>query len=287
MKTGINELFGDSHFSDNVNLDIETPKSQKAVTNLPPGFQIKTIADIEKLEEYVAHRFATGIRLYRGHESKDYKLQSSITRLVKSENKDCSFQDVCRADRVGFDYFCNNVFKKEWLQHKLKTADESLFKMSIGRHLGLPCRLIDVTASLKIAIWFAVMNPRFFNKDGEVMLIVLDKNSVSGTNQSPFDAVGLSYAHEPFVTDFLDDLPLGEQRRFVQDGHFIWIDNSSLLNEEQTIKKSAFYVQRFTIPWQAKLLLATGLYRDVYSGFACQSEIEKIRNNIKKQIKEV
>ena len=61
--------------------------------------------------------------------------------------------------------------------------------MSIGRHLGLPCRLIDVTASLETAIWFAVMNPKFYNMDGEIKLIVLDNDKVASTSQSPFYSI--------------------------------------------------------------------------------------------------
>ena len=152
--------------------------------------------------------------------------------------------------------------------------------MSIGRHLGLPCSLIDVTASLETAIWFVVMNPQFYSVDGEVVLIVLDKNDISDTNQSPFNAAKLSYAHEPFMADSLNELPLGEQRRFVQCGHFIWVDNNSILNEEQVISNSAFLVEHFTIPWYAKLTLAIDLFRDVYSGCAYQSSIANIKRCI-------
>lgn len=162
----------------------------------------------------------------------------------------------------------------------VERSNETLFEMSIGRHLGLPCRLIDTTLSLETAIWFAVMNPRFYNIDGEVVLIVLDKNKISDTNQSPFKTTRLSYANEPFVADVLDDLPLGEQRRLVQDGRFIWVDDNSLLNEEQVISNSTFHIEHFTIPWQSKLPLAIELFKDVYSGCAYQSDIAKIKRNI-------
>lgn len=176
--------------------------------------------------------------------------------------------------------FLHEVFKKEWLRNKICNSDETLFAMSIGRHLGLPCRLIDVTASLETAIWFAVMNPKFYNVDGEVVLIVLDKNDVSSTNRSPFNASKVSYAHEPFMADYLNELPLGEQRKFVQSGHFMWVDNCSLLNEEQVISDHVFHIDRFTIPWQAKQSLAAELYRDVYRGCAYQSDIASIKRRI-------
>ena len=181
------------------------------------------------------------------------------------------------AELKGYNLFCSDVFKEEWLHKKSNKSNDTLFAMSIGRHLGLPCRLIDVTASLETAIWFVVMNPRFYNEDGEVVLIVLDKNDVSDTNISPFNANKLSYAHEPFMADSLNELPLGEQRRFFQYGHFIWVDDSSLLNEEQAISDYAYHIERFTIPRKAKLGLAIELYRDVYSGCAYQSDIAKIK----------
>ena len=257
-------------------LDIDTPSSQMAIMSLPDN-QIRTMSDIETLKKYVALKYTKGIRLYRGHESNSYKIESTIVRHVKGKNKDCSVQDVREAELKGYNLFCSYVFKEEWLHNKSNKSDDTLFAMSIGRHLGLPCRLIDVTASLEIAIWFTVMNPRLYNEDGEVVLIVLDKNDVSDTNLPPFNATKLSYAHEPFMADSLNELPLGEQRRFVQYGHFIWVDDSSLLNEEQAISDYVYHIERFTIPRKAKLGLAIELYRDVYSGCAYQSDIAKIK----------
>ena len=278
MDFDANDLFIESCPLESAVLDIDMPKPQRAITSSPN--QIKTMSDIKTLMENVAQNYAKGIKLYRGHESSEYKIESTIVRHVKRNNKDCSIHDILDAEKKGFNLFCNNVFKEVWLRNKLEKSDEFLFKMSIGRHLGLPCRLIDVTASLETAIWFAVMNPRFYNEDGEVVLIVLDKNDVLDTNQSPFKATKLSYAHEPFMADSLDELPLGEQRRFVQNGHFIWVNDKSLLNEEQVISDSAFHIERFTIPWYAKQSLAIELFRDVYSGCAYQPSIANIKQHI-------
>lgn len=260
--------------------DIDTPNPQMATTSLQHNFQIRTMSDIKTLKEFVALNYTKGIRLYRGHESCYYKIESTIVRHAKGKKKDCSVEDVLEAEKNGYNLFRRDVFKTEWLHNKPQKTDDTLFAMSIGRHLGLPCRLIDVTASLETAIWFAVMNPRFYNEDGEVVLIVLDKNDVSDTNISPFNAAKLSYTHEPFIADSLDELPLGEQRRFVQCGHFVWVDNGSLLKEELVISNSALHIERFTIPWYAKFPLAVELFRDVYSGCAYQSEITNIKQYI-------
>ena len=280
MDLDTNDLFMESYLREGTVLDIDMPKLQKAVTSVPNNFQIRTMSEIETLKKNVAHNYSKGIRLYRGHESRDYKIESTIVRHVKEKKKDCSIQDILDVETNSFNLFCHDVFKKEWLRNKLEQSDETLFKMSIGRHLGLPCRLIDVTASLETAIWFAVMNPQYYNLNGEVILIVLDKNKVVKTDFSPFNATRLSYFHEPFKVDNLNDLPLGEQRRFIQNGHFIWVDSNSLLNEEQVISNSAFYIFRFTIPWSAKLPLAIELYKDVYSGCTYQAAIDKIKKNL-------
>lgn len=274
------DLLIEPHPLEGIVLDIDTSCSQKAMTSLPDNFQIRTKSDIKMLQEYVAFNYTKGVSLYRGHESRDYKIESTIVRHVKGTKKECSIEDILEAEKKGYKMFCSDVFKAEWLHNKSNKSDYTLFAMSIGRHLGLPCRLIDVTASLETAIWFAVMNPQFYNEDGEVVLIVLDKNDVLGTNQSPFKVTKLSYAHEPFIADSLNELPLGEQRRFVQFGHFIWVDNDSLLNEEQVISNSAFHVGRFTIPWHAKLPLVIELFKDAYSGFSHQSAIANIKRHI-------
>ena len=278
MDTGANDLFNDPYPLEGMVLDIDTLMPQKAITSLLDDFQIRTMSDIRTLKEFVAVNYTKGIILYRGHESKDYKIESTIVRLLKHEKRGCCVRDVIDAERKGFDLFSRDVFKKEWLRNKIDNSDETLFKMSIGRHLGLPCRLIDVTASLETAIWFAVMNPQFYNKDGVIVLIVFDKERITSSSQSPFSVTKMSYAHEPFVADSLDELPLGEQRRFIQNGHFIWVDDGSLLNEEQVITDTAFHVEHFIIPWQAKLSLAIELYRDVYSGCAYQSDIARIKS---------
>ena len=277
MDLEINDLFKESYNVDEMNLDIDMPKTDMAITYLPDHFQIRSMSDIRTLQEFVAHNYAKGLKLYRGHESRDYKIESTIVRLISQKKRDCSIHEVRDAELKAYDLFCKDVFKEEWLYNKIGKSDETLFKMSIGRHLGLPCRLIDVTASLETAIWFAVMNPRFYNVDGEIVLIVLDKEDFIGTNLSPFCSTTVSYAHEPFKAESLNDLPLGEQRRFFQNGHFIWVNDDLLLNEQQAIIDSVFQVSRFIIPWQAKLSLAIELYRDVYSGCAYQSDITRIK----------
>ena len=170
MDTDANDLFNDPFPLEGMFLDIDTLMPQKAITSLLDDFQIRTMSDIRTLKEVVALNYTKGIRLYRGHESCDYKIESTIVRHIKGEKKDCSILDILDAEKKGFNMFCRDVFKEEWFRNKLEQSDETLFKMSIGRHLGLPCRLIDVTASLETAVWFAVADPRHYNEDGEIII---------------------------------------------------------------------------------------------------------------------
>ena len=279
----VNNLFEETISLEGIKLDIEVPQTVKAQTTLPDDFQIKDMTAVGKLNEYVALNYMGYLNLYRGHESAAYKIESTIARLAKQFNK-WTPKDVVDIEAKVYSMFCHDIFKEDWLKYKLNSSDEDLFKMSIGRHLGLPCRLIDVTAKLKTAIWFAVMNPRYYDQDGEIILIVLDKNQVICKSLSPFNSTILSFAHEPFgAIDTLNDLPLGEQRRFVQNGHFIWVDDNSLLKEQRIIEDSAVVVRHFTIPSYAKQSLAAALYQDVFSGCAYRSDMAKIYKSIYNQ----
>ena len=75
MDLDANELFKEPYPLEDTVLDIDTPKPQRAITSLPDDFQIRTMSDIRTLQEYAAFNYTKGIRLYRGHESKDYKMR--------------------------------------------------------------------------------------------------------------------------------------------------------------------------------------------------------------------
>lgn len=276
LNENVEDLFNVSNDPDEIKLDIKTPKSQSPITTLPKDFRICSMSSIRQLQEYVSINFSKGQSLFRGHESNKYLIESTIVRLAKQNNV-TSIQKIVEGEKKGFDIFNQTIFKQEWLNNNYYKANETLYKLSIGRHLGLPCRLIDVTNSLEVAVFFAVMNPRYYNEDGEIILIVLEDKVFFEHNCSPFCSTSLSFVNDPFYADSLNDLPLGEQRRFRQYGRFIWVNDKSLLNEQQKIRESANFMDRFIIPKQAKSSLAADLYRDLYSGTAYQSEIEKIK----------
>ncbi len=279
----IENLFAKSNNLEAIELDIDVPQAQEVKITSVDGFQIDTMSAIQEFRSRIVFNYIGNLILFRGHESKDYKIESTIVRLSKQDNG-CSPQDIVNAESKGYKMFCHEVFNDDWLRYKLNSIDEDMFRLSIGRHLGLPCRLIDVTAKLDTAIWFAVKNPEFYNQDGEIILIVLNRDEFSDKSRSPFNVTKMSYSHEIFgAVDSLHDLPLGEQRRFIQNGQFIWVDNNSLLNEQQIIEDSAIAVKHFTIPRDAKKSLANELKRDVFKDSANhphESDMERIKKYI-------
>ncbi|HOI27209.1 MAG TPA: FRG domain-containing protein [Paludibacteraceae bacterium] len=271
----------ESEMKDNTEevLDIYIPEPQKAVTDMPS--EIRTCEDMLQLQHLMASYRGDYLVLYRGHEDINYKMKSTIVRFLGNE-KGISTDEISAKEKIGFDLFHKNVFKKEWLEHKIKNLNEDFYAMSIGRHLGLPCRLFDVTASLRTAVWFAVMNPNYYSKDGELIVILLKKERFKNKKISPFDQRDeINYAHEPFCADNWSNIPVGEYRRFIQNGHFLWVNNDNLLNEEETIENNC-KIYKIKIPSSSKISLAKEFYRDVYKGYGFESEIESIKNIMRK-----
>lgn len=135
MDVDFNEFIDDSLPSEGFELDLGFSKQQKGITNLPDDFKIRTTSDIRTLEEYIAHEYTIGIKLYRGHESKDYKLESTIVRLLKQKNKCCTLEDIVTAEQKGLDLFCKYVFKDEWLKKTKPKGQTTIY---------LKCLLEDI-----------------------------------------------------------------------------------------------------------------------------------------------
>ena len=112
MNLDANDLLMESYSLEGVELDIETPKPQRAITSLPNNFQIRTMSDIKTLEEFVAINYTKGIKLYRGHESHDYKIVSTIVRHVVEKEKKCSVEDILEAEKKNIICFVVMVSKQ-------------------------------------------------------------------------------------------------------------------------------------------------------------------------------
>ena len=157
-------------------LDVNGPKAQEAITQLPVDFKISTIHDICILKTYLACKYAMNglIRMYRGHASDTYKLESTIVREVKAQKR--TSRKIANAEKKAIGLFNQNIYNNLWTKNKPQNSSLELYKLSIARHLGMPCRLIDVTACLETAVFFAVSDPRHYHENGEIIIFILDKN---------------------------------------------------------------------------------------------------------------
>ena len=107
MDVDVNELFNEPFPVEGMDLDFDTPKPQRAITSLPDGFQIRTTSDIRTLQEVVALKYTKGIRLYRGHESCTYKIESTIVRHTKGKtNEENCNTRIDRRDDLRSQHAC-------------------------------------------------------------------------------------------------------------------------------------------------------------------------------------
>ena len=271
--------FIDSSETDNATLDIDYSEVQDAITELPVDFKITTVQDIRILEEYLASKYRKFTFLYRGHESDTYKLESTLVRATKRANE--NYKMICDKEIVACESFNKLVYNESWSKCMLENSNEELFKLSIARHLGMFCRLIDFSASLAVSVLFAVSDPRHYDEQEELIVLVFDKNKFINPTSTSFTE-DVYYYHDSFLCDSFDELPLGEYRRLRQSGHFICVGNEYLLSEEETIKNNAINMMRIPIPSYAKVSLAQCLWRNVYGEYSFQSKIDEINNQIKK-----
>lgn len=114
------DLFMEENLLEGAVIDTPVSKSQKPITSLPLNFQIRTMSDIKTLEEFVALNYTNGIRLFRGHESHRYKIESTIVRHLKAKKKigPVQIKDILEAEKNGYNLFCKNVFNNDWLRYK-------------------------------------------------------------------------------------------------------------------------------------------------------------------------
>jgi len=156
--------------------------------------------------------------LYRGHASMGFKLLSMIGR-----------KQPINGDWIDCERKCLNDFKdlvkdENWLQYKIRSYNEDMFFLSIGRHIGLYCRLLDWTAKLETALYFAASDIEYKNEDGQLWVMCYP-DSIDDRNAKvdPFEIDKLTLVKENYWSE--DDTPannqpLGIARRFSQNGFF-------------------------------------------------------------------
>ena len=215
--------------------------------------------------------------LFRGHASNHFKLLSMVGR-----------KQPISGDRLTSEYLCFQDYLKlvkneTWLDFKLKRDNEDLFFLSIGRHLGLDCRLLDWTTALDTALYFATSDVNYLNEDAHLWIMAYN-GSINSLNAliNPFDVKELTLIKEDYyipVDKLIEDQPLGIFRRFRQNGFFIIIPSDLLTTP---LDRLALDNIRFT-PLKIKSSAKSEIVEEIIKNdeWLCLSKHIKIEDDIK------
>ncbi|MCR5038677.1 MAG: FRG domain-containing protein [Bacteroidales bacterium] len=252
------EHFSDSLFDKNEKLsitdvDIESPTTIK-INPFPSSLSdipnlITSLDDLSDLETMIGLFRSQGYKfLFRGHADKSFSLLPTIVRnkvQKYSQEKEFleSFKSICKS--FGYN------------EYRMKSFDENLFYLGIGRHLGLFSRLLDWTAGFFDALSF-LMDESFQNKDGELWILAFKDDQLHLENRDPFliDDNKVHILQEHYYLPYENSLPLGIYRRFRQHGFFT-VQSEGLLNIPLSdfAEKSGFSLINVSIPKETKALL--------------------------------
>ena len=239
---------------------------------------ITSYRDIKSLIEDIARMRMSGWKFFfRGHASTHYKLLSMVGR-----------KQPISGDRLTSEYLCFQDFIKlvrneAWLDFKLKRDNEDLCFMSIGRHLGLDCRLLDWTAALDTALYFATSDMNCINEDAHLWIMAYygGVNSINA-KINPFDVKELTLIKEDYyIPDdkFIEDQPLGILRRFRQNGFFTVTPSDLLTTPLDRLATENIRFTSLEIKSSAKGEIMEEIIKD--DEWLCLSKHYKIEDDIK------
>ncbi len=239
---------------------------------------ITSYKDVVSLQEYIGRMRMSGWQfLFRGHASTSFKLLSMVGR-----------KQPINGDRITNEYLCFQNFLERvrdegWLDFKLVRDNKDLFLMSIGRHLGLDCRLLDWTAALDTALYFATSDDKYVNENAHLWILAYG-GSVDSMNAkvNPFDVKELTLIKEDyFIPDdnLIEDQPWGILRRYRQNGFFT-VTSSDMLTTP--LNKLSTDNIRFT-PIEIKASAKSNILKEIVKNgdWLCLTKHFKIEDDIK------
>ncbi len=221
-----------------------------------PG-QIQDYQDFKELQVCLSYNRKMGRQsLYRGQANKDWLLECSLQRLAKTFDRDelwKRFEDAFREFKAGCAASGYGKFRPE-------TENEDFYYLSIARHLGLPCNLLDWTSSLDMAAVMACTGES--DADGVIWIMYGALN----LNDKPFKGSPLTLEKSvpackdfDFIPDgvsFREAMPLAKRRRFCQNGFFSIIAKSDMgTNLRDLLLPVGIDIRPFIIPQEAKATL--------------------------------
>lgn len=234
--------------------------------------------DVKSLNDEIGRMRMKGWRfLFRGHASISFKLLSMVGR------KQPVMGDILNSEYLCYQDFLKLIKNESWLDFKLKRDNEDLFFLSIGRHLGLDCRLLDWTAALDTALYFATSDVKFINEDAHLWIMAYD-GSINSLNakKNPFDVKELTLIKEDYyIPDdkSFEDQPLGMLRRFRQNGFFTVTPSDLLTTPLDKLATESIRFTPFVIKASAKSEIVEEINKD--EEWLCLTKHYKIEDDIK------
>lgn len=211
--------------------------------------------------------------LYRGHASINFKLLSMVGRKKPFDS------NILNSEQRCLNEFKDLVKVENWLQFKIISYNEDMYYMSIGRHLGLDCRLLDWSASLNTALYFASFDKEYSEKDGHLWVMCYPK-SVNDSNAKldPFRVDKFTLVKEDYWS--IDDIPINNQplgiaRRFSQNGFFTITPTKQLTKPLDELDIGEVHLFSFIITQNAKEDIRNHLYQyydKLYLSTTCSIE---------------
>lgn len=234
--------------------------------------------DVKSLTETIGRERMKGWKFFfRGHGSTHFKLLSMVGRKQPINGNRLFSENLC------FHEFLNLVKDEKWFDFKLNKDNYDLFLMSIGRHLGLDCRLLDWTSALDTALYFAASDKRFENEDAHLWIMAYF-GSVNSVNAkiNPFDVKELTLIKEDYLIPddkLIEDQPLGILRRFRQHGFFTVTPSNMLTTPLDKLATKKIRFTPIVIKASAKNEITEEIGKD--EEWLCLSKHYKIEDDIK------
>ena len=193
--------------------------------------------------------------LYRGQSNVSWSIQSSLFRKFgKFWNGNNNWNQYLECYKnIKAKIICNDI-----LAYKPNDENEDFYFLSMFRHLGFPCHLIDWSASLRTAIIFTCSEHQ--DIDGSLWILSTNQHfNGMPITFSPFDVEEPVLICKEFDlipnSRSLFNLPLGRLRRFRQNGFMSIIPQKYISHDFEMLLSVNQDLHRIIIPADKKRIL--------------------------------
>ncbi len=200
----------------------------------------------------------SGWRLfYRGQSDASRPIVTTLSRCIGGAN---AIETLWNCYLTYYSEFKEYASKFNFCEYKPNTENPDLFYLSIARHLGFPCHLIDWTARLETALHFASLNRPDY--DGAIWVLGCREHlNDKPISQSPFDfdkpkLICKEYDFTPSNAGLIN-MPLGRLRRFRQNGFFSIIPKSFLLERFESLLDENYFIKKLVVSPASKTAINT------------------------------